>query len=980
MLSQACLVDLMFSEQAEISAFNASFPKCKEISGNLIINVDRIWNLDGLERLEKIGGDLIIEGNNIRDLQGLKSLREVGGDFRISNTKHLVSLDGLDSLRSIGENLILGGNENLVSLEVLFNLELIEGDMRIFNNELLASLEGLENIDVDQLDFLLISGNPNLSFCGLSSICSFLHTGINHNILLNGDGCNSLADIRDYCTSTPCLWPSSNLNLTSQAEVDALIQIQDQCINFEGEINISGDIHDISGLDFFKEGLNSIMIQATQIEEITNFNQITHVDFIHINSNDSLKLIEGFDSLKTANSISISFSSGLEELKGFNQLENLNWLTIEHSFVEDSSAISGFEKLSAIGDNFVLHNNDFQTFNAFNNLKGIGNNFIFTENTKLVHLNGLDSLKFIEGRFALVNNDLLYQIDIVNIDNIGRQISIGENHQLPNLHFLSGITHLNDDVNIWNNASLVSLFNQNKLEHAHWIRLADSPLLVDLNGFNNLDTIDQEFILEELNILDLTDLNNLKKVGSDFRLFSLDEIENFNGLELLTDVEGHLDVIRNDKLTSLEGLGSLERVRSLEIRANPVLEDISVLNDLHIIGHRQPSGNELRIRDNSSLEFCDLESFCNVVQNPMHSVDIANNKSGCSDEEQFLWNCFGGIGQISELKYDTCYSSQTVEISSEQDNLHKAINFVDEDGEIICTLIPNGNELGEVSVDVFLSSDLRFADRYYANRDIFFNTEFKNQFEVYLWLLYTKEEIEALSEAAMFSKQFLGMPTVSSSNACVEQWPDSIDYITYFHNTLPFGTDSMTVLEVDELEAFYLFETFTIPVEFTFFQGVNKRGEAHLFWQTASEINNDYFEIQRSDDGVHFATRGQVKGSGTTTAEIDYSFVDRLPTKGNNYYRLKQVDFDGSSEFSDIISIHYKEEQVSLIFPNPVGSTLNFTNADAKTVSIFDITGRLLMKEATVEDQLNIDGIKSGIYLLKMELNDQSSYQKFTKL
>lgn len=115
----------------------------------------------------------------------------------------------------------------------------------------------------------------------------------------------------------------------------------------------------------------------------------------------------------------------------------------------------------------------------------------------------------------------------------------------------------------------------------------------------------------------------------------------------------------------------------------------------------------------------------------------------------------------------------------------------------------------------------------------------------------------------------------------------------------------------------------TLPIElvdFTSTLGENSR--VNLTWQTASETNNDYFELEGSEDGIHFSTISTIKSKsekGTSFTVLNYEAVDASPLHGTRYYRLKQVDFSGDYTYSNIISItQHKEDGVSfVIFPNP---------------------------------------------------------------
>lgn len=178
-----------------------------------------------------------------------------------------------------------------------------------------------------------------------------------------------------------------------------------------------------------------------------------------------------------------------------------------------------------------------------------------------------------------------------------------------------------------------------------------------------------------------------------------------------------------------------------------------------------------------------------------------------------------------------------------------------------------------------------------------------------------------------------------------------------------------------------------LPVELIAFTAKVEGSEVLLEWETASELNNDYFVVERSFDGENFESIGEVTGNGTTKQTSYYEYWDSRPSVGTNYYRLKQVDFDGSFEYSSIIEVKIEsnvETQFDLtIYPNPT-STSNvklklFSDEPGLPVylTITNLSGMVIkqskLEGMIIEDQyaLNVD-LKSGIYLLRVQ---QGNYE-----
>jgi hypothetical protein len=120
--------------------------------------------------------------------------------------------------------------------------------------------------------------------------------------------------------------------------------------------------------------------------------------------------------------------------------------------------------------------------------------------------------------------------------------------------------------------------------------------------------------------------------------------------------------------------------------------------------------------------------------------------------------------------------------------------------------------------------------------------------------------------------------------------------------------------------------------------------QAKLAWVTASEINNDHFDIERSADAASWSKIGEVKGAGNSNEDITYSMMDDAPLTGANYYRLKQVDIDGNFEYSDIQEVDFGSSVqgtiVMTIYPNPLisGKILNIALAGDADPTIKQVT------------------------------------------
>ncbi|MFK7807261.1 MAG: PKD domain-containing protein [Saprospiraceae bacterium] len=182
-----------------------------------------------------------------------------------------------------------------------------------------------------------------------------------------------------------------------------------------------------------------------------------------------------------------------------------------------------------------------------------------------------------------------------------------------------------------------------------------------------------------------------------------------------------------------------------------------------------------------------------------------------------------------------------------------------------------------------------------------------------------------------------------------------------------------------------------LPVELSAFDGRLNEDEVLLNWETLSEVNNDYFLIERSTDGRTFEELGTVKGNGDQLGPINYSLVDPSPLPGVNYYRLTQFDYDGQYEvFNKLVAVEYSEDNKMEIFPNPVANDVvrfyySSKNHHSLDVEIFNTAGQLIYA-TTVNAELEnnvfdfpLNNVPNGVYYLNIRNEHKVNSLRFVK-
>ena len=174
-----------------------------------------------------------------------------------------------------------------------------------------------------------------------------------------------------------------------------------------------------------------------------------------------------------------------------------------------------------------------------------------------------------------------------------------------------------------------------------------------------------------------------------------------------------------------------------------------------------------------------------------------------------------------------------------------------------------------------------------------------------------------------------------------------------------------------------------LPIELISFEAEKEKASVKLSWTTATEINNDYFTLEKSLDGFNYNQITLINGAGTTSFSNSYSFIDSNPFTGISYYRLSQTDFDGTKVTFLPKAVRFKEEDRDdiIILQNPFINEIKFTTFQTEfaelSIILFSINGKEVLKEMkTIKANSlysieNLEKLSQGIYFLQFRKNDQ---------
>ncbi|TDE17389.1 T9SS type A sorting domain-containing protein [Dyadobacter psychrotolerans] len=192
------------------------------------------------------------------------------------------------------------------------------------------------------------------------------------------------------------------------------------------------------------------------------------------------------------------------------------------------------------------------------------------------------------------------------------------------------------------------------------------------------------------------------------------------------------------------------------------------------------------------------------------------------------------------------------------------------------------------------------------------------------------------------------------------------------------ATDNNNVLDAGAVYFFSSSSPLPLPIKLTSFNVQKNENRALLSWNTASEYNSDNFEIQRSGNGKNWNKIGKVQAAVESHLPLNYTFTDHTPADGENLYRLKMTDTDGTFAYSTVKMLNFSRRDI-LLYPNPVSDKLFISDDDNKiqSVNLFNSLGQIVSKSSKIGDGLSVKHLQPGLYLIQItQSNGESKFSK----
>ena len=312
----------------------------------------------------------------------------------------------------------------------------------------------------------------------------------------------------------------------------------------------------------------------------------------------------------------------------------------------------------------------------------------------------------------------------------------------------------------------------------------------------------------------------------------------------------------------------------------------------------------------------------------------------------------------------------------------------DNEGNAIAELNANGNNLGTVNSSLYVQDNpgrTAAGNLHFLNRNVTITVQ--NQpaagQPVSVRLYIKKTELDDLINTPGSGISSVNdLAVYKSENSCDNNIGTSL--IKLNTTAESWGPNYVLSVQVNSFSTFYFTNTnAALPIVLMDFAARKiSMKTIQLSWQTSSEINSQYFEIERSLDGSHFDIIGKVPASGNSSITKGYSYPDVSFPDGILYYRLKMMDKDGRFVYSKVIVIHGNKDGLLPISPNPARDIIYIEGSNRfNQLEFIDASGKLVLKSLPINsNRYNISRLPEGIYMVRMVNNKEVVFARLIKL
>ncbi len=491
-------------EQNQITELSG-FDNLAQIGGNVQIqNNDNLLQVDLFRNLTSISGDLeFFRNESLEVISGFGGSFRLGGELRIDDNRNLLRIDGFQDIIEVQGSFFIQFNPRLEDLSTFGNLSTVRGDIfRIQANESLTALPLFDSLrEVSGL--LRIEQNSISALNGFNALESSGGVGVFDEPLESFEGFNALETINGDLTIGALPLPDIDAfqNLRTIVEGFRVSQMPNmQNLDFAAPIRTVGyvqflgndallDFRGLSGLESiageFEVRLNPALISTEGASSLRTIG-----DRLWIEQNQSLENLAGFESLQSLTDLEVFSNNSLRMVSGFDALTQVGRFNIALSSAEaDQVTVSGFPALQRVEDIFAIVG-AVDVLDGFSGLRNVVGSFVLTNTVGVSNLSNFSSLEETSGGIFIRNNDALENLNGINgVGGIVESIRIQDNDVLNDVSGLVNIQQVNDNIVIADNSMLSSCSILLICDHIANGR--DIDFLRNMAGCNSLEEVSQ---------------------------------------------------------------------------------------------------------------------------------------------------------------------------------------------------------------------------------------------------------------------------------------------------------------------------------------------------------------------------------------------------------------------------------------------------------------------------------------------------------
>ena len=706
-------------------------------------------------------------------------------------------------------------------------------------------------------------------------------------------------------------------------------------------------------------------------------------------------------------------------------------LTIKRGGALQLTNLDGLSQITTINGSLILDQpSHLVSIAGLSNLTSIGGDLEIEYATALTSLGGLDNLTNIAGHVEIRwNSGLTNFLGLGKLTTIGEYLRVWSNENLTSMEGMSSLTRINGGLNINYHPKLTALGSFPMLTDLGGITVEDNDLLVNMDGLEAVRTCDRLDFRDNPVLEDFNALSNITTVGSIVYLLENPQLQDISGLQNVASIDGSLLIHGSPLVTSSAGLANLTSIDGTLSFARLGMTDLTGLSHLTSVNGRiqiaglsaitslsgldnvDPSTiEELRIYKNPQLSTCDVASICGYLgitpSAPWYSLE--DNLPNCNSIAEVLTACSNNWSTAGDGNWNegTNWSDGLPPSSSSPAIIDGSVAVtISGEVEALSVSLLNGADLvinGNLTVpnvnDIVVSALSKLSGSGTINGDIQLsggNFCMGNSpglmtvnGDVQLNSGTLDVEIDGTTPGSLFDQlSASGLVTIDNSvqlnlifgNGFEPEATDFFDIIvgnsvsgSFDENNISYSGGNVAAVTVSypggNTARVTVVPNTPLPVTWLDFSVKEINRDNYISWSTTSEINNRGFYVEQSLTRTQWKELAFVNGATTSQNEGgSYQWIDQSPSPGVNYYRLRQEDFDGRTQYSKVISIQNEVGHEVHVFPNPIQDEFSILNGKG-SLTIYSLEGRVLFSRRISENKatISIANIPSGLYILMM--------------